>query len=248
MFAARSIKASFVAGVKTAIQYKGNVFGNVISSIISALVIAFIWASLSPQHDFLTYFIAVNLFIPLHFFFSVVMDYERKIRAGWMLPFAKPVGWFSYNAFLKIGSESVLIVLNFIVGMVALYLLGASPSVPVYIVSIIFVIMYEICTAYLISSLTYFTYSVWGIRVFYNIIQNIFGGMVIPLALFPPAYLQMLSILPFPNKIHYIANAILDGNFPYSSYAVLLAWSLLFIAIGYAIHRVGMRKFESLGG
>jgi len=242
--------STFFIGVKRIAQFKGWIIGEIMAQTISILLLVTLWSSL-VQTDFSTYFIVVFFLLGAgraSLYTHLTHTYDDEVRTGWSVALAKPISWFFFTALYTFGSWFFSFLVGAVAGSVLLIAMGVNFSFLVFFLSVPFILLFDLAVAYFISSFSYFVYSTWGIRVFFSVMETIFGGIVVPLALVPEKYMQAIVLLPFPHKAYEIAVAILHGSIPLPSYIALIIWSAFFFLIGYIMHRKGRARFESLGG
>jgi len=241
--------SSFLIGAKQILQYRGMVIGDFLAQIITAFFLIMVWSALIKT-DFTAYFIVVTFLIfgNRSLYVPITNQFDQELRHGWCLVLGKPIGWFSFTSLWLVGLTMVRYTIGAIFGMLLLFYMGISFSILTLLLSIPFIVLFEITVAYFISSFSYFIYGTWGIRAMINICDRMLGGSVIPLSLVSKEYISLLLLLPFANKTYSIAIAILDGTIPIEAYGVLIIWSIALFIIGWIIHSKGMERFESLGG
>ncbi|MEM4295553.1 MAG: hypothetical protein QXS91_01970 [Candidatus Anstonellales archaeon] len=248
-----SIKASFLAGLKETKQFKGIIYSNVITVMLRAFLMISIWGSIFGFQNIMAYLVMLSFIIlpgVMPTFRLINEYYESKIIEGWSIAFSKPLDFFLFSAFYSTGRVIISYIISIIAGIIILHYLGYEINIMMLFISILFIFIFEISIAYLLCSFVYFFYHLWGFRVVIATFYMLFSGLSFPLIYISQDFLNILQFFPFSIRGHFIALSLLNNDFlSLSKYLFMLTlFSILFFAIGYFIHKRGIKKFESQGG
>ncbi len=238
----------FTTGVKESLQFKWAILGNVFSSFISLFLLASVWTVFFPR-DYLPYFIGVYLILPSFQVYSYIAhEYANIIMKGWDLTMAKPANTFLIKTLYMYGTYAPDYLINLVIGTLTLYFFNINFNLPVVIVSLPFILIFEMALAYFITSFSYFFYTTWGIRVLLRLLDTVFGGFVFPLYLLSEQGKAIVFSFPFAHKCFFVVDGMLNNYIPFSSYINLVLWSMILFIIAFPLHKKGWKKFEGLGG
>ena len=91
----------------------------------------------------------------------------------------------------------------------------------------------------------------FGILALVEVTSVVFGGMLLPLDLLPPALRALAAALPF-QYIYYVPLSVmlgrLDGAELWTALAIQVGWAAALGLLAYAIWRRGLRRYEAFGG
>jgi ABC-type uncharacterized transport system permease subunit len=248
-----SVKASFQAGLKEALQFKGVIYSNIFVSIIRAFLMISIWGAIFGFQDIFPYLITLSfLLIPgiMPLFRVMNEHYETKIKEGWSLAFSKPLDPFLFSAFYSTGRVAFSILISIITGIAILFFLGYSINILLFAIAFIVVFLFDFSVAYFIAGFSYFFYRLWGLRVITATFYMLFSGLSFPLIKVSQSLIELLKFFPFTLRGHFLAISLLNNDIALFIHSVLFLflYSLALMLIGYQIHKLGMKKFESQGG
>ena len=244
-----SLISVFKVGLNESLAFKWNIVGDILFIIIQAFILLNLWNSFYP-HDFTSYYLIVFFLLPsgLPLYTIIPSDFTQKvIRKGYHLTLIRPIDTILFMIFKEMGYQSIIYIIKFILGLTFMVLLHLQINLFIIIISLPFILLLDISLTYLISSLSFYLYSIGGFRIFINLLDRFFGGILIPLN-YVKQYGSFIFALPFAHKTFMITQSALNGTIPYVSYAYLIIWSLIFFMISLPLHILGWKRFDSLGG
>jgi len=104
--------------------------------------------------------------------------------------------------------------------------------------------------SYTIGLIGFWTHSVWAIFLVYEILFNIFGGVLFPLDIVPEYLLPVFRYSPFNYMLFYPVSIILEvSNMAtfYSSLIIQYSWILVIFSLCFILNAYGKKKFEGIG-
>ena len=239
---------AFRLGIAERMQFKASLVGDILSLAIRFIFLLIIWRALVGK-DFVDYYTTLIFLVPSfrYIYHPLEQDYEHAIRKGWHVAFAKPLSPFVFQAAYTLGLYFPTYLISLIFGLAYFSLKGVFPLLPL-IFAIFFSILFDIALAYFTTAFSYFVYTLWGLRVLFNISNSMLGGFILPLSLLNREGQHFLLLLPFGNRNYALALSLLSNSLPLAAYANIAAWSIALFIAGFIIHRAGWKHFESQGG
>ncbi len=174
--------------------------------------------------------------------------------------FVRPLNLYNQWYASYIGSTLASTLLRFLPIIVIAFLLpsGMGMSLPVsieafllFLVALILGMLINGAISMFSVYLTFITQSSRGVSSIVNTITAVFGGILIPLPMFPQAMQQVLNFLPFrfisdlPFRI-YMGNV--DIKTALIQIAISLAWLVILILIGKLLIKSSLKKTVIQGG
>ena len=97
----------------------------------------------------------------------------------------------------------------------------------------------------------FWTNDIMGITTLYEVVANVLGGILIPIALLPE-WLQVAARLLPIQAIYNVPLSIMlgksEGADPWFGIALQLLWIVVLFALAKVLWRAGLRQYESVGG
>jgi len=102
-----------------------------------------------------------------------------------------------------------------------------------------------------IGFIGFWTNDIMGITTLYEMIANVLGGILIPIALLPDGLQVVARVLPI-QAVYGVPLAILlgrgDGADPIWGLGLQVGWIVVLWALARVLWRAGLRQYESVGG
>ncbi len=167
----------------------------------------------------------------------------------------KPYSYILYNCFLNYGRISATVFGNVVLAVVALLILVGpiSFSLPGFFAAILLFFLgltLNTLMSFLIGLLAFWTEDVTPFRWIYNKAQIIFGGVILPLALFPPKLGHIAEYIPF-SQLYYPAARILisfDFHIFVRNLIFQLAWILIMTLLCMFLFKKAAKNISINGG
>lgn len=222
-------------------EYRSNLLINNLRFFILLLTLYSVWLAVFSQGrsyfgyekaQILTYVLLAGLLRP------ITLDSRTDNIAGEISQEGKlfayllrPVGYFRYwltvdwvykiigIIFATINVSLLLVifrtpfVINLSASLILFLLSGLLASVIYFLISI------------LVSSMAFWTYEVWGIRFALTLFLEFSAGAFFPLSVLPPAFAQILSLLPFPYLVYWPAQIYLGKA---TSFEIIMVFAMMF--------------------
>lgn len=102
----------------------------------------------------------------------------------------------------------------------------------------------------LFSSVTLFTYSVWGINTIKSAILMVLSGAFFPVSLLPDTMKKIVSVLPFSYAYGQYAKAIITPTIMNVIALVIpqIIWTIILYSLYVIIAKAGFKQFVTQGG
>jgi ABC-2 type transport system permease protein len=139
-------------------------------------------------------------------------------------------------------------------GLVAYLMVGGVKvsliSLPFILIVAFFAIILNLVIASIIGLFAFWIEDANSLGYIYSKITFIFGGMIVPLELYPPLVAKISSILPFSYSAYHVSRLILIFNFDtfFKVLVVQLLWILFFIIILIVLYKYIIKKVSVNGG
>jgi len=180
-------------------------------------------------------------------------EFESKVKSGnLVLDLIKPISiigmfFFKNLAFLLVNFLIILFPLS------AILTYGFSSSIlqierlPMFVLSIFFSIIINFFLSLLIGVASLTLKSVWGVLIFKEALMALFGGILIPLEMYP-SYIQRVVQLSPIYGIYQIPQKLLFGFEGVGILFVQLSWIAVLLLITHLYMKRQMSKNTFFGG
>lgn len=251
----RSYLSILLRGIKRYTAYPHRLMSSLILSLIFVILISNLWSHLLDENGILLaqYFIISGYIVPRRLPPYISNKYSNSVRLGWDPFFLKPIR-LSAAVFSEVSGYTLIETLIHIsVGYGLLLLTGFVPSLHTILLLpliLLLINLYDFVIEYIISGFSFFIYEVWGLNVVYGNIFFALSGGLVPLSVFPEWARAVLDYLPFPFRRYYMIQFLMTGELIYlvKGSVMLILWSMVLGLLGYLIHSIGWKRFESQGG
>jgi ABC-2 type transport system permease protein len=254
--------------IADAIQYRVESAIYVLYELLPPIMMMFLWLTVYQDQssvagyalgEMLTYTVGVMVLratVTVH----VEWALDHEIRDGQLS--AALIRPYDYWGFLLVDSLAwrmvrQLFVLPTLLG--ALYLLGPTldglslPLERLPIVLLSAALGYVVCffLKLCIGFIGFWTNEIMGITTLYEVIANVLGGILIPIALLPDWLQTIARLLPI-QAIYSVPLGMLlgkgDGADPWWGIGLQLGWIVVLWGLARVLWRAGLRRYESVGG
>ena len=99
--------------------------------------------------------------------------------------------------------------------------------------------------------LSFWVLQIDGIYGAVFIVVNVLSGGYFPLSVFGPAFNRIAAFLPFPYMLQFPVNAlsgVYDVSYVLQGLGVQLLWAGIFALISFVLWKLGLRKYDAVGG
>ncbi len=248
---ALAYRMAFVAGAIT-----NAFFGAVRSYIYLALYGTGSMVAGLSVHDTITYTWVTQALLSIGTAW-IFTDIMQTIRSGDVVTdLSRP--WSFYGAWLsRIGAGQLcqLLTRGVLTMSCGVLLFGAAiPSPPVllaFVCSVALAMLVSFGFGFLVNLTAFWLVDATGVQLFANVLLNLFSGMMIPLAFFPPAVESVARALPF-HAITALPTEIYLGKYQGTALLGALAtqgiWAVVLLGIALAVQQLAFRKLVVQGG
>ncbi|NGX32519.1 MAG: hypothetical protein K1060chlam4_00567 [Candidatus Anoxychlamydiales bacterium] len=239
----KALSVSFLGQIKE----KGHVLGKGILYIIIVYLFSQIFESVNASSDRLWYFAMTQAIILSTS--SVVLQIEKDIRDNQISYFlVQPVNYLLFRYFEAIGSSvfrySILIILCF---LSISFLKGPIQTNPSAIIFSLFLgimgILLYIQISLLIGVLAYWIHDIKNLLYFNLTATFCFGGLIVPIQLYPPFMQKICFFTPYPWILWWPANFFSSGNVNhYKAFIGWIIWTIIFMFLNNYIFQKQRKK------
>ncbi len=250
---------SFKSGYKAFMGYKHNFLTYWINNLMSIVLIYFLWSAISKNNNSIdlnqqiVYLIFSQILISI--MPEVMYEYNDLVQTGDI----------AYEMLLPVNFEWIMLFKSFGFSMAKLLIILPLDLTVMYIffqneifvsqVVLLFALLpltfvlgftIELC----FSSVTLFTYSVWGVNTIKSAILLVLSGAYFPLSLLPNTFKQVIQILPFSYVYGGLTSIITKPNLHDILMFILiqLVWVVILLKLYKTISNKGLQKFIIQGG
>lgn len=170
----------------------------------------------------------------------------------------RPINFFSYHLATSWGNKAFSMIVILILTAILLAMLSLSLG---FALSLIHILLFPLCLA-MSFVINYFFYCVLGMLSFWVlqidgiygavfIVVNVLSGGYFPLSVFGPAFNRIAAFLPFPYMLQFPVNAlsgVYDVSYVLQGLGVQLLWAGIFALISFVLWKLGLRKYDAVGG
>lgn len=168
---------------------------------------------------------------------------------------SKPYSYILFHFWSLLGRTTPLLLNNIIIGSICTYLLVGPThfSLPGLFLGTVnlflgFCLDFSICLIIGLSAL--WLENTDSITMIYHKFRLVFGGLILPIALFPPTLRAITEVLPFSQLYYSAARQVVAFNLEtfIVSITIQLSWILFFSLIGIFVMHKGMKQISVNGG
>ncbi len=248
------------ASLKKALEYRTNIVVGLLSRLLLFLVLSNMWQVIySGDAKRVSYMVTYSLVTVL---FSSVIDLRlgrhiaQDIKSGNLNKYLlKPMSLVPYYFFSNLGTASI----NLAVAIIIVAIFTNHPAVafstdtmnlPAFsIAGTLGFILY--CEFYIVAGLmAFWTTETKFFDVFVNRAVKFFGGGYIPISIFSPFLIRVVTLLPFASSIYLPVSLLVSADTYTNLSAEILksaVWATILFLIIKVLLRIGKLKYEAVG-
>lgn len=260
---------SFKIGLQSSLEYRFDYILGIIGTIIPTIVQFFLWTAMfeSSKNQSLygyTYSSIIMYTILAGIVSSLVacgVEWEiaSDIRDGGLNKYiVKPIGYFRHRVCCFFGQKSIqLIIFSLILAIILIIAKSASffSAEPIricyFVVAIILAIIINMFLWFIASIVAFWITEAWAAFLILSLVINAASGGVFPLDIFGETVVNILRFLPFEYTIYFPINIINGGISTEKILPMLviqLVWVVLLTFLLQVFWKIGLKKYEAVGG
>jgi ABC-2 type transport system permease protein len=248
------------ASLKKALEYRTNIVVGLLSRLLLFLVLSNMWKVIyTGDAERTSYMVTYSLVTVL---FSSVIDLRlgrhiaQDIKSGSLNKYLlKPMSLVPYYFFSNLGTA----IINLLVAIIIIAIFTNHPAVvfdadtinlPAFSVAgILGFILY--CEFYIVAGLmAFWTTETKFFDVFVNKAIKFFGGGYIPITIFSPFLIKIVTLLPFASSIYLPVSLLLAADAytnPSTEILKSAVWAIVLFIIIKILLKMGKLKYEAIG-
>lgn len=260
---------SFIIGLQNSLEYRFDFLLGLVSIIIPTVIQFFLWTAMfESSKTGMVYGYTYSSMIMYTILAGIVSklvaagcewDVANDIRSGGLNKYiVKPIGYFRYQICCFLGKKSVQFVIFTMIFAVILAIAKWKAFFTVepirllyFIVAVLLGIVINMFLGFIVSISAFWITEAWAAFLILSLAINIASGGVFPIDIFGQGVVTVLKYLPFQYTIYFQIN-ILNGNITLGdilpSIAIQVAWILLLTFILQVLWKIGLKKYEAVGG
>jgi len=185
-----------------------------------------------------------------------VKEVGDDIKSGEIANYlTKPYNYIIYKMSVAFGKALINFLLTILFGGIIAYLMVGGikislVSLPFLLIVAFLAIILNLVIASIISLFAFWIEDASSLSYIYSQITFIFGGMIVPLELYPPLVAKISSILPFSYSAYHASKLALIFSYEtfFKVVVVQLLWILFFIGVLFIFYRYIIKKVSVNGG
>lgn len=255
--------------VQTSFTYRFQFFSGMFILIIPFLIKIYLWKCAYMANGFgeikgYSYdeIIAYNTFSMLFAYLSTTYfqyNIAFEIKDGTLSRYlVKPINHMSYWMSILIGNKLINTIYVLILILIAGVFWGNNiegyislVTMSFTIIAVFFAVILNFLIFYAVSLLAFWFLDVSFFFAAISFVISILSGEIIPINVMPEIIENALLVLPF-NYLVYFPVRILLGKLEVWSIVLgivmQIVWIIVFVLVGRGIWRIGLKKYESVGG
>jgi ABC-2 type transport system permease protein len=240
------------------IQFKDWVFGILIGNIIYICIVYNLWKGIFVSSrtdsvngmtfsDTMVYLVLASaIFTSMGSY--LVWDMHSDIQSGKIsLDIIKPVGYQSFQFFMRIGINMFWFITTFIPTFVIVYFLSnfsvpLSYNVVFFLISMLLGMIMMLCIDFFIGTICLYTQSVWGINIMKEVVVLLLSGATIPINFFPEPLKSIVFHLPFHAIFNTPLLQLIDTRLKLNERLLMLGIQLLWLVILSTLSQMWWKK------
>lgn len=249
-----------------ALQYRGEIMLWVIIESIPVFIMAFLWIASQSQlvnlgisvRTLVTYYVVVLVISRLTaFYFDNGL--QKQIRDGrfsayLVKPLRLPLAYIPQNLGGK--SFTVFFLLLPLVIIIAVIfknqlLIPSGWRLLLFFISLIPAYFIQFSLTVLVSSVAFFWEQSYAVMHLRWVLENVVGGYLIPLYLYPNWLVLATGFLPF-KYVYFVPASIYSGTMPadsaYFQIALSMIWAVVLFFFSRLVWKKGVNSYSSVGG
>lgn len=251
----------FKIGLKSEAEYRFHLIMQIFFQIIPVLVTCFIWVSVynnggSSTIGGLTKSEMVGYILLTNIVYSMIgidsLDISREIQSGNISNyFIKPMNYLVYKSSLYLSSILVAS-LGYLPPVISIFIYY---KVPFHKIIMLFILLVEaiainLLVTYLLSSLTFWIYSISSVFYLFNFVMGFFAGTLIPVNIYPAFIRRLNTFLPFKNMGYEVSASIFINSTKEAASSILngFVWIVILLVLTKIVWGKGSKRYEAFGG
>ncbi|MCI9438710.1 MAG: hypothetical protein HFH85_16415 [Lachnospiraceae bacterium] len=263
-----SYRCVFLMGVEQALEYRVSFFLSMLSAVFPIIIQTTMWNYLYRHSDAAAVFGYQQGEILLYTLLATIVsqlvgtgfewEMNSDIKMGGLNKYLiRPVGYKGYQFFRFLGQKIPRIM---VIGPVMAVIIGAAfwqglPASPgrtaAFLVSLILGMLLNFSVFYCIGLSAFWLTDVDKLFGTISIVLTVVSGGVFPLDIFGGVVETLANLLPFGYTTQFPVN-IINGRFGWArmgvGFAFQAGWILVFVCLGEAMWRRGIRRYAAVGG
>lgn len=240
------------ANYKKMLKYKLSFALNLFSAFLQLLLFYFFWKNVFYYGTEGINSILLSRIVYITIGGNLVWELSAKITTGNVVnEISKPYGFFMFNLMNHLSENIVNIVtcgLILFVGVIWLQQIKLSfVNYSLFILSLILGVIVCFCLDYLVSFLSLFTNSTWGISAFREGLIQIFSGALFPIALMPSVS-KILYFFPFRYIVDIPVKILLSDTVELLPLLFQLVYTSLLVAFSFILEKKLTKFIQVQGG
>ena len=260
---------SFKLGLQISLEYRVDFLLRIVSTIIPTITQLFLWnAMFESSESGIVYGYTYSSMIMYTILAGVVSklmaagcewDVASDIRDGGLNKYiVKPMGYFRYRICCFLGQKSVqlfifsiILAVILIVARVNAFFTVSIERILGFILAALLGILINMFLGFMVSVVAFWMTEAWSAFLILSLAINVASGGVFPLDIFGEKVLTILKFLPFQYTTYFSIN-ILNGTVASSDIAqglgIQMVWIILLAFALQVLWKIGLRKYEAVGG
>ncbi|SHK00334.1 ABC-2 type transport system permease protein [Anaerocolumna jejuensis DSM 15929] len=260
---------SFQIGLQNSMEYRFNFILSIFSTIVPTITQLFLWNAMFESSatgrvygytysSMIMYTIlagVVSKLMAAGCEWSVAAD----IRDGGLNKYiVKPIGYFRYQFCCFLGQKSVQSAVFTVILAIILVVAKANSFFSVapvrllyFAAAVVLGILINMFLGFMVSAVAFWITEAWSAFLILGLAINIASGGVFPLDIFGEKVVTVLKFLPFQYTVYFPIN-ILNGNIVigdiFPSLCIQVAWIVILAFMLQLLWKIGLRKYEAVGG
>lgn len=250
------------ASLKSNLMYKKALFSSSFFMLCIMYVFIFLWKAAYGEkenikgmaYEQVIYYLLITETVALSKI-NISGKISEEVKSG-LLSYLmnKPYNFILYHFFTELGSTIPKIIINFITGYIIILLVGTCNSplynLPAVLLAIVMSIYIDFCFSAFIGILAFRMEDITGANMIYSKLNQILGGLFIPISFMPLWMQKMCSFLPFSTI--YNLPGTLFVNFDLlnvlRTFGFQLFWAIISSLILIVFYRSNIKYLSINGG
>lgn len=209
--------------------------------------------ALTPD-DFARYFLTLFIVRQLTAVW-VIWDVEHDVVKGrlarsLLMPFPVSARYVLSHVADRLARGPFLISLTalFLVLRPGTFFLPTWDRALLFVATVVLAFALRFLIQFTLAMLAFWTERASALEGIFSLVYVFCSGVIAPLSLFPDGARAVLEFLPFALLLHFPTAVLLGLDVDIArSFALLIAWSAVFLVLNRLLWRAGLRRFTSMG-
>ena len=257
-------------GLSDAMQYRLNFMLGLISIIFPITIQLFIWnAVYSGKGDTIVYDFSYHQMIFYTLLSAIVSKFvasdgfegeiNQDIKYGGLNKYlVKPISYSGYRISCSLGKkvpQAMVIVILLVIVLTVCSIVLKETLEPIrviaFFISICLGTVLNLIHVYCISALAFWISDAGSFFQISALVVNVFSGGIFPLEIFGDTVNRIFNYLPYKYTIYYpvtIVNGKLESTRIAEVIGLQFFWILVLMLLSKVLWRIGMKKYNAIGG